>query len=169
MPEPGRAWFFDTVTLANFALTDSFHLLTGRYGRSLFVTEPVRTELAAGHIHGHLGLEVVESSIAAGDISTAGSMTAAESTLFGELVRTLGAGEASCIALARHRGGTVASDDRAARSLCTQHHVPVTGTVGILKALCVHGTLSSGEADATLSRMVERGFYSPVRRISDVL
>ena len=47
--------------------------------------------------------------------------------------------------------------------------IPATGTIGILKALCVDRTLSAEEADAVLGRMVAIVFYSPIRRISDLL
>lgn len=169
MRESVRGWFFDTVTLANFALSGSFHLVQERYGRSLLVTEPVRTELAAGRARGYTQLETVESALAAGEIAPAGPMTAVESELFAQLLQSLGSGEASCIAFARYRGGVVATDDRAGRSVCSHYGVPVTGTIGVLTALCRDGALSAQAADAALSRMVETGFYSPVRRISDLL
>lgn len=119
MRETATSWFFDTVTLSNFALTDSFGLLTARYGRSLCVTEPVRTELAVGRAQGYGGLGVVESALASRAITTVGPMGTAESELFVQLVRNLGAGESSCVACALLRGGVVATDDRAARVCCS--------------------------------------------------
>lgn len=44
----------------------------------------------------------------------------------------------------------------------------MTGTIVILKALCLDRTITSEEADAILARMVEAEFYSPVRRVSDL-
>ena len=96
-------------------------------------------------------------------------MTMPESELFVDLLRVLGSGEASCVALACHRGGIVVTDDRAARSCCAEREIPVTGSIGILKALCIDRTITQEEADATLARMVDAGFFSPVRRISDLL
>ena len=169
MPERPPSRFVDTVTLCNFALCGRFGLLLDRYGASLCVTEQVRVELAAGRATGYAGLEAVEEALSVGSIVPAEPMQTAEHALFAELLRTLGAGEASCIALARHRGGVVVSDDRAARRRCSDLGVPVTGTIGILKALCVDRALCADDADAVLARMVEIGFYSPVRRISDLL
>lgn len=169
MPDRLADLFFDTVTLSNFALSGAFELLVDRYRLSLRVTEQVRAELAAGRIRGFSELEAVEQALAAGRILPAKPMTSPESELFLELLRTLGPGEASCVALARHRGGIVATDDRAARSSCAERGVAVTGTIGILKALCIDESITSEEADTVLSRMVEAGFYSPVRRISDLL
>ena len=169
MPDRPLRRFVDTVTLCNFALCGRFGLLLDRYGASLCVTEQVRVELAAGRAGGYVGLEAVEEALSAGSILPAEPMQTAEHALFAELLRTLGAGEASCIALARHRGGVVATDDRTARRRCFDLGIPVTGTIGILKALCVDRTVSAEEADAVLGRMVEIGFYSPIRRISDLL
>ena len=169
LDSPQRRFFVDTVTLCNFALCGRFGLLLDRYGASLCVTEQVRVELAAGHAAGYVGLEAVEEALAGGSILPAEPMQTAEYALFAELLRTLGAGEASCIALARHRGGVVVTDDRTARRRCSELRIPVTGTIGVLKALCVDHTLSAQEADAVVGRMVEIGFYSPIRRISDLL
>ena len=69
-----------------------------------------------GRAGGHAGLEAVEAALSAGAISPAGPMDKAELELFAELLRTFGAGEASCIALALQRGGAVVTDDRTAYS-----------------------------------------------------
>ena len=84
-------------------------------------------------------------------------------------MRNLSSGESSCIALARCRGGVVVTDDRFARGSCRDRGIQVTGTIGILKVLCLDHVLKPHEADEILARMVKAGFYSPVRRISDVL
>ncbi len=169
MPDRLPDRFFDTVTLSNFALSGAFDLLVDRYGRSLRVTEQVRAELAAGRIRGYAELKVVEQPLAAGSILPADAMTTPESELFVDLLRNLSSGEASCVALARHRTGIVATDDRAARDSCAERQIPVTGTIGILKALCTDKNITSEEADAILARMVDAGFFSPVRRVSDLL
>lgn len=169
MPDRLPDRFFGTGTLSNFALSGAFDLLVDRYGRSLRVTEQVRAELAAGRIRGYSELGAVEQALAAGSIVPAEPMTSPESELFAELLRTLGSGEASCVALARHRGGIAATDDRAARSCCAERGIPVTGSIGILKALCIDRTITPEDADAILARMANAGFYSPVRRVSDLL
>ena len=170
MPDrPPRRFFFDTVTLSNFALAGRFGLLVRRYGTSLYVTEQVRVELAAGRAGGHARLRAVDQALTTGAILQAEPMSATERELFGELLRMFGAGEASCIALALHREGVVVTDDRVARRRCIELGVPVTGTIGILKALSVSRTISVAEADALLARMEESGFYAPLRRVSDLI
>lgn len=150
MPDrPPRRFFFDTVTLSNFALIGRFGLLVDRYGTSLYVTEQVRSEIAAGRASGYARLRAVDQALTTGAIMQAEPMSAAEHESFGEFVRTFGAGEASCIALARHREGVVATDDRVARRRCIELGVPLTGTIGILKALSVSHTISVAEADAS--------------------
>lgn len=114
-------------------------------------------------------LRAVEQALAAGRILPAEPMTMPKDELFVGLLRALSSGEASCVVLAGHRNGIVATDDRAARSSCAERGIPVTGTIGILKALCIDRTITSEEADAILNRMVGAGFYSPVRRVSDLL
>jgi len=169
MPDRAPDRFFDTVTLSNFVLSGTFNLLLDRYGRSLRVTEQVRAELAAGRARGYPELEAVERALAAGSIVPTEPMTAPESELFVDLLRALGSGEASCIALARLRDGVVATDDRTARGCCADWNIPVTGSIGILKALCIDHAITLEEADTILDRMVVAGFYSPVRRISDLM
>ena len=131
-------------------------LLVDRYGTSL----QVRVELAAGRVVRYAGLEAVEAALSAGAISQAGPMDTAERELFAELLRTFGAGEASCIALALQRGGMVVTDDRTARRRCASHGIRVTGTIGILRALCADRIVSAEEADAVLSSAVSFSFIN---------
>jgi hypothetical protein len=45
----------------------------------------------------------------------------------------------------------------------------VSGTISILKAMCISTQITHETADALLVDMVTKGFHSPVRRISDLL
>ncbi len=86
-----------------------------------------------------------------------------------ELLRILGSGKASCIAYARGCGAIVVTDDKTARECCIERGVKYTGTIGILKACCLDGTLSLDDADNTLAAMIDSGYYAPVQRISDLM
>jgi len=77
-------------------------------------------------------------------------------------------GEASCIALAKEQAAIVVSDDRTARKQCSLMNIPFTGTVGILKASVLDGSISLVQADESLRKMIEAVFYSPVRSIVDI-
>ena len=63
----------------------------------------------------------------------------------------------------------VVTDDRAARKQCSLMKIPFTGTVGILKASILDEQLKLAQADDILGKMIDRGFYSPVRSISDIV
>lgn len=173
MPEPvleGRVpHYFDTVTLSNFALCGELELLAGRYGASLCLTEQVRVELAEGMSAGYVKLGAIERALSEGRILVVTTMSPKEALFFSELIPVLGSGEASCIALAKHRGGVVVTDDLLARRTCSLHGVQVSGTIGILKAMCLCRQITVEAADALLASMVTQGFHSPVRRISDLL
>lgn len=171
-PEPAprsAAFYFDTVTLSNFALVGRMDLLLRRYGQRAFVTPEVLSEVLDGITAGYDSLQDVETATDDRRFTTAPSLTVDEKAVYMELLRSLAPGEASCIARACVKGGTVVTDDRATRSLCSERDVPFTGTVGILKACVQEGLLEGGDADAVLQSMIDHGYYAPVRRISDLI
>ena len=45
----------------------------------------------------------------------------------------------------------------------------VTGTLGILKVSLLDGQLKMHQANDILQKMTRSGFYSPVRRIADIV
>jgi predicted nucleic acid-binding protein len=170
MPEGGAArFFFDTVTLSNFALAGRLDLLIGRYGQRAQLTPEVMDEVSDGIASGHSELRDIENAVAVGNLSSAQPLSAAERMTYRSLLRSLSSGEASCIVCAKERGGTVVTDDRAARACCAEFGVAFTGTIGILKACCRRGTLDPHTADIVLRAMIEGGYHSPVSRVSDLL
>ena len=169
MPETGCDYYFDTVTLSNFALSGRVDLLVVRYGRRAIITPQVLDEIADGIVAGYSELREVETAVTGGEFSVAGGFSAKERDIYRERLRTLSPGEASCITLAQARGGVVATDDRTARNTCFDHGVPFTGTIGILKACVLDDVLALQEADDALRAMTRSGYHSPVRRISAVV
>ena len=165
---PERSFFFDTVTLANFALADAMHLLVDRYGQGAVLPPEVLVEVDNGIAAGRQRLQVIEHLVANKQL-TATQLTPEERRSKTLLLHSLGAGEASCIACAIHRQGIVVTDDRAARKACAEHDISVTGTIGILLALVREQTLSGDNADTLLAKMVKQGFYSPVVLITCLL
>ena len=168
-PKKSIPHYFDTVTLSNFALCGKFELLVERYGLSLILTEQVRVELSQGISVGYVELGQIENELMKGRIAVASTMSSPEVILFGELITMIGSGEAACIAMAKLRGGIVVTDDLLARRTSAAHGVHVSGTIGILKAMCIDHVIAPDAADALLADMVAKGFHSPVRRISDLL
>ncbi|MFC1452061.1 hypothetical protein ACFLSJ_01800 [Verrucomicrobiota bacterium] len=170
MPERGRIYLFDAVTLSNFALAERLDLLVSRYGRRVRVTPEVLDEVTHGVVAGYVALSAIEEALADGFLRHARPLSSSDKReTYRRLLRVLAPGQASCIACAEASGGVVVTDDRTARECCAQRGVKFTGTIGILKACCLDGTLSPDEADTVLRAMIDAGYYSPVRRISDLV
>lgn len=145
-------------------------LLVHRYGKRLHITNEVLDEVSAGVLAGYPELIRIEKLLIRNYFTLEGALIKPkERNVYRQLLRFLSSGEASCIACAIKRKGIVVSDDRAARDCCSERGIAYTGTVGILKSLCLDETISSEEADSILKTMIERGYLSPVRRISDIL
>jgi predicted nucleic acid-binding protein len=92
-----------------------------------------------------------------------------EHVVYRSLLTNLGEGEASTITAAPERGGTVVTDDRAARNVCQELEISLTATIGILVASVRDGILTQSAEDEILDLMMAAGFHSPARRISDTL
>ena len=162
-------YLFDTVALSNFAPAGRFDLILSRYGKKAVVTPEVLDEIVAGVVAGYFALKEIEDAVESDAVTLAAPLSSsAERQIYRDLLHTLAPGEASCITQAVSRGGTVVTDDRTARQHCSERDIPVTGTIGILKACCNDDTLSTEEADQILDAMIDAGYYAPIRRISDL-
>jgi predicted nucleic acid-binding protein len=95
-------------------------------------------------------------------------LEAAEIPRYHQLLRTLNAGEAACLAMALARECRVLTDDRDARELARHLQIPLSGTLGVLMRLVDIGYLSLDEADALLSQMVAAGYRSSVTALRDI-
>jgi len=163
---PDRIWLFDTVVLSNFLLAAASDILKRRYAGRASITGEVYAELAAG-MASRPGLETIDELLDGGVFQVL-AMSGQERREFAGLIGHLGKGEASSIAVARRRSVIMVTDDRAARRECARMDIPVTGTIGILKASWRDQQLTLEQADRILVRMVEAGVYSPVRSIADI-
>ena len=163
---PKRKWLFDTVVLSNFLLSDSLFLIKKRYKGKGVIASEVYGELSAGFAS-YPQLQHVDKLIDSGVLELT-SLSRKELKIYKQLIGHLGRGEASCIAIADNRNATMVSDDRAARSQCIQINIPITGTIGILKASVIDGLLTTAKADEILQKMIEKGFYSSVRSMADI-
>lgn len=163
MPDPA-GWFFDSVTLSNFALADGLHVLTTRYRGRGFVTTQVVDELTRGVTAGYAALAGCLPLVDKGILRLV-SLDKTERTTYTQLNAHLGQGEAGTIAAASHRHGIVVTDDRAARRSCADMAIPVTGTIGILLASVRDRQLTLAAANDLLRKMIAAGFHSPVQRL----
>ena len=164
---PEKQWVFDTVVLSNFLISDSVHILEKRYKGRGVITSEVYDEISAG-ISQISSLGRIDWLIEK-DILSLCSLIRKEREYFREMIAFLGHGEASCIAFARDRNVIVATDDRTARKQCANMKIPVTGTIGILKASVKDSLFTLEQANEVLYRMIASGFYSPVNSITDIL
>ena len=163
---PEKKWVFDTVALSNFLLSNSIFILSERYHKRGIITWQVYDEISAG-IAEYPELKQVDKLIEDKTFKLV-SLSRKEYQHFLQLIGHLGKGEASCVAFAKEQTAIVVTDDRSARKQCSLMKIPVTGTVGILKASALDGYISLAQADESLRKMIEAGFYSPVRSIVDI-
>lgn len=164
---PEKIWIFDTVSLSNFLLSDSMLILNKRYRRCGVITGEVYDELSAGFADYPI-LKQVDKLID-DKVFRLVSLSRQEHRHLQDLIGHLGKGEAPCIAYAKERKAIVVTDDRTARKQCSLMKIPVTGTVGILKASVLDGQIPLDRADDILQKMIAAGFYSPIRNIADIV
>lgn len=164
MPER-TGWFFDSVTLSNFALASGLSLLIARYCKRGFVTTQVLDELTRGVAAGYAPLAEAINLVDRNVLKVV-LLDRAERLTFRQLVTHLGEGEAGTIAAAHHRHGVVVTDDLAARRTCADMLIPVTGTIGILRASVRDHEVTLSTANELLRKMMAEGFHSPVDEIT---
>lgn len=164
---PRKQWVFDTVVLSNFLISSSTHILEKRYKGRGVITVEVYDEISAGISQinrlGNIDMLIGKK------VFSIHPLTLKEHDSFKEMIAFLGKGEASCIAFAKDRNVIVATDDRTARKQCANMKIPVTGTIGILKASVKDDNITLDHANEVLANMILAGFYSPVNSISDIL
>ena len=159
---------FDCCCISNFALSDSLHILEKFYGRSAHITNFVSAEILKGIQQGHKDLVKVQEALKEGWLKEVVLNTKKEKSLYETFSVSLGLGEASSIAAAKFRGYIFACDDRTARREAGLLDVKLTGTVGILKNAVKQRTVSLNEGNRILARMIETGFYSPVKSLENI-
>jgi predicted nucleic acid-binding protein len=160
---------FDGCVVSSFALSGAMGVLEGLYKGQAHITGFVAAEILRGIQAGHSRLGAVPEAERAGRLRETGLETGEEKRLFESLSRPLGLGEASSIAVAKARGYVFASDDRVARAEAAALGVPLTGTLGILIKAVRAGVCDIAAAEGYLAKMVEAGFFTPVRSIRELI
>ena len=152
----------DNTVLTNFALVgrdDLPHLL---WPSRVCTTEAAWAEYQSGVALGKLPAEAWKTLPVI-------PLTEEEATLASRLAHRLGSGERTCLVLAFHRQGMLATDDKRARQVAKQYGVSVTGTLGILATCVEQGVLLLPEANGLLRGMIEHGYRSPVHDLRTLL
>lgn len=158
----------DTCVISNFALAGALGILEGLYRNKAYIIDIVSIEILRGIQSGHNRLEAIPKAVQAGWLKETGLKLGKERELFETLSVSLGLGEASSIAVAKSRGFVFASDDRMARAEAARLGVPLTGTLGILVKAVRAGVCDLEAADGYLGKMIESGFFSPVRSVREI-
>ena len=152
----------NNTVLSNFAQVHRLSLLeTAASGRAA-TTEAVLEEFNEGIALGYFQAVAL-------DWLPVVSLSPEEQQTFQLIHLRLGAGEASCLAMAQHRGMRVATDDRDARRYAQRTGIPVSGTLGILVHLVGTQTINLQEANAILAGMIQHGYRAPVTDLSTLV
>jgi predicted nucleic acid-binding protein len=152
----------DNTVLSNFSTVRRPDLVRAAFVEQVGTTEQAYQEMQDG---------VAIGKIPAGDWDWLApvALTRAEQAQFETFHEHMGAGEASCLAVARERGYRLATDDKDARRLARQLNISLTGSIGILAALVKQGQISLVEGDRLLHEMVAAGYRSPLAMLEDIL
>lgn len=166
MPESlSRPVFLDSTVLSNFASSQSVDTLNDILD-SVAIVPAVRDELEQGVDHGHEYLERAVTTIETEWGVVDRSRDVAE---YSNIHERLDRGEAQALLGAISSGGTLATDDLAARQLATDEQVDVTGSVGLLALGVSQGNVTMETADQWLDTWREkRGYYAPVESVTEL-
>ena len=151
----------DTTVISNFFLIGRLDLLEGI--KDLCATKEVWDELESANKKGIL--EISQTDLKSEILR----MNEAEIESFLRLCSRFGRGEASCLAIALHRDAGIVTDDLDARRFAQRGNIPVSGSIGILVKCVTNGHLSLEQGNELLSRMIQKGFYSPVESLDRFL
>lgn len=158
--------------MSNFAAVDRLDLLKKLLG-SLYITNEVWTEILNGIEEGYEFYTGIEDQLhpltEKGWIELVSMTSDEEYQLFLSMPRGIHHGEASCIAIARHRNWAFLSDDKLARTIAQSLGIMVSGTLGILTQAVKRQFLTCEEADKILGEMITRGYRSPYHSLQPLL
>jgi len=160
---------FDTCVISNFALGGALGLLERLHQNKACITDVVSLEILRGIQSGHTQLEAVPKAVRAGWLRETPLRPGKEKELFETLSVSRGLGEASCLAVAKSRRFVLASDDQVARVEAVRLNIQLTGTLGILTRAVREGVCDARAADGHLAKMIDAGFFSPVRSLGEIL
>jgi predicted nucleic acid-binding protein len=152
----------DNTVLTNFALVERSDLVMRLWEAAACTTPSALAEYKAGVISGLLPSDAWKNLPLV-------TLSEAEVAFAAELPPRLGAGERTCLAVAVHRQGLLASDDLDARHIAQRHTVRTTGTVGILVQCVRREHLTLDQAEAILAQMRSLGYRSPITSLAPLL
>jgi|YNPMSStandDraft_1061717.scaffolds.fasta_scaffold77520_2 predicted nucleic acid-binding protein len=147
------------TVLSNFALVGRLDLLQTAVGGRAATTEAVIQEFNAGIALGYFPQVSLEWLPVL-------PLSPEEQATYQQIHPRLGAGEASCLAVAHHRGLKVATDDGDSRRYAQRTGIAISGTLGILVQLVRSNILTLQEGNAILAAMIQQGYRAPEADLS---
>jgi uncharacterized protein len=161
-----------TTVISNFASMDQLDVLRQLYG-SLAMSTDVYNEIQEGLAEGYRFYEGIEQWVQplaeGGWLHLTSLSHEQEIRYFRELPARLHRGEMSSLAIARHRGWLLLTDDRAARIEATRLGVLVSGSLGWLVLAVERHLCSLSQANIWLQEMMRQGYRSPVTDLTPLL
>lgn len=162
----------NTTVLSNFASINQFAILRSLFS-TLFLSTQVYAEIQRGREEGYHFYADIDQHIhqfnETGWLHLTSLQDEQELRLFGELPKRLHSGEASCIAIARCRGWTFLTDDRAARNQANRLGITVSGSLGCLVLAIESNNATLEQANSWLGEMMNLGYRSPVNDLAPLL
>jgi predicted nucleic acid-binding protein len=151
----------DNTVMSNFSAIQRPDLLQRLFGKKVATTEQAFTEL-------QIGIQIGKLPSCDWSWLSVITLTTEELLLYNQLLNTLNAGEAACIAVAAKRGYRVLTDDRDARELSQQMRIPISGTLGILLLVVEQDLLPLAQTDSLLKQLIISGYRSPVTSLTEL-
>lgn len=153
----------DNTVLTNFAFIEREDILKDVFEHRLFTTEAVLKELYKGEDSGVLPKRDWRF------LKTLKIESEHEQYLFERLKQRLGEGESSCLSLAISRDMKVLTDDLDTRRYAQRMGISVSGTIGVLVLSVKKGIISKDEGNIFLLKMIEKGYYSPIKSLDGLV
>jgi predicted nucleic acid-binding protein len=162
----------NTTLLSNFAAVGRLDLLQRLFGQ-IWITTEIYDELLQGLQEGYDFYTGIDQHIhplaSQGWIQLVSMADEQELRAFRSLAAQLDTGEASCLAIARHRGWAFLSDDKRARKQARAWQIPLSGTLGVLVQAVKRQVLTPEAGDQLLQAMIQRGYHSPYDTLHPLL
>lgn len=167
---PRSPLLLDACVAINLAATDRLQEIAQAIGVTFILARQAAAEV--GHVHDIVGGEIILTRIdlSQNDGATLEivSLVQPEYSLYVDLTRTIDDGEAATIAIAVRRSLPLATDDRKARRVCADLHLPEPRrTLGILHSYADAASLTQAQIRETLVKVRERASFQPPRNDPD--
>ncbi len=155
----------NTTVLSNFATIYQLDILRQLF-ETIYISTEVYEEIQQGVDEGYVFYNSFDSLITppvtAGWIRLTGMFDEYELNDFRQMPARLHPGEASCLAIVRHRGWLMLTDDRAARDYAVKHNIRLSGTIGCLILVVERGISNLAQANRWLAQMIKSGYRAPL-------